>query len=470
MKFSLKLPGLPFGKKKKRSDDDDDDDDYDDEDDDDGGDGDDEEEERAPPAAAAAKPAAEDGDGDDDDDDGDDEYEDDDDDDDEDGEGGRKRGGKSWKDLGKRTYIYIGGAATGFLLLCGVGIYFLAGGEDPQEIPAVTLDMPPRGGPFGGAMLTPPAEGGAAPVAGSLNAMAAADTGPGTGVVAATVTKAAFSGTPEVAPGKALSEVPDAALVEQGSQGPLPRVGADGRAPWQVYARPVAKGEDRPRIAVIVIGLGLSKAATQAAIDRLPGAVTLAFDPYAPGLDDWVPLARKAGHETLLALPMETADFPANDPGPYALQTALQPAENLARLEYMLSRLSGYVGVINVMGSKFTTVEKDLRPILTALQGRGLMLVESSTTGKSLAPKIATEIGLPRAMSSLVLDLSPSRAAIDANLAALEKIAQEQFVAIAIASPYPSTLASLAAWSATLDGKNLVLTPVSAVADKQFLR
>ena len=456
MKFSLKLPGLPFGKKKRRSGDDDDDfDDDEDYDDDEGGD-----EDEAPASPApAAKPAAdrgEDGDGDDEDDDYDE-------DDDEDGEGKRRK--KPWEGLGKRAYIFIGAGAAVFLLISGIGVFFLVGGEDPHVIPAVTLDMPLQGKPGGGNMLTPPA--GAA--GGSLNALAAADTGSVTGVVAATATLAAFSATPEVTPEIALSAVPDAGLVEQGSQGPLPRIGEDGRTPWQVYARPVATGEDRPRIAIIVTGLGLSKAATQAAIDRLPGAVTLAFDPYAKGLDDWVPLARKAGHETLLALPMEAADFPANDPGPYALQTALQPAENVARLEYMLSRLSGYVGVINVMGSKFTTVENDLRPILKALQGRGLMLVESNTTGKSLAPKIATEIGLPRAMTSLILDLSPSRKTIDANLAALEKIAQEQFVAVAIASPYPSTLASLAAWSATLDKKNLVLTPVSAVADKQFL-
>ena len=83
------------------------------------------------------------------------------------------------------------------------------------------------------------------------------------------------------------------ALIEQSDQGPLPRVGEDGRQPWQVYARPFDQNDARPRIAVIVTGLGLSAAATEAAIKLLPGAVTLAFDPYAPGLEAWIVMARQ---------------------------------------------------------------------------------------------------------------------------------------------------------------------------------
>ena len=335
----------------------------------------------------------------------------------------------------------------------------------------VTLDMPPRPGGLGGSGLTPPAEGaeGETVAAGSLNALARSDTGPGAGIVAMAVTAVAFSEAPEVAPGEALSSAPDMALVEEGAHGPLPKVGEDGRTPLATYARPVPAGEDRPRIAIIITGLGLSKAATQAAIDRLPGPVTLAFDPYAPGLDDWVPLARKAGHETLVSLPMEPENFPTNDPGPLALSSEADPSENMMRLEYVLSRLSGYVGVINIMGSKFAANDERIRPILDAIKGRGLMLVESTTAGKSLAPKVATEIGLPRAFNNVILDRSPSKAAIDSQLAKLEAIAAEQAVAVAIGSPYPSTLARIAEWSQTLDGKNLALTPVSAVADKQFL-
>ncbi|CAN0567483.1 unnamed protein product, partial [Laminaria digitata] len=35
-----------------------------------------------------------------------------------------------------------------------------------------------------------------------------------------------------------LRPAPDPGLVEPSAQGPLPRIGLDGREPWKVYARP----------------------------------------------------------------------------------------------------------------------------------------------------------------------------------------------------------------------------------------
>jgi polysaccharide deacetylase 2 family uncharacterized protein YibQ len=280
----------------------------------------------------------------------------------------------------------------------------------------------------------------------------------------------AFSNMPEVPVEPPLARVPDPALVEQGAYGPLPRVSADGRRPWRVYARPFDARDERPRIAIIVTGLGLSQAATEAAITRLPGSVTLAFDPYAKGLDDWIPLAREAGHEVLLSLPMESANFPVHDPGPYALRTALAPAANLKRLEFVLSRLSGYVGVVTLMGSGFIATEEQVRPVLEALRGRGLLFVEAVRAPKTLAPEIAIEIGLPHVANDLLLDEDPSKASIDIRLAELEGIGRKRTTAVAMAAPNPATLERIAAWAATLEGKNLALAPVSAIALRQRTR
>jgi polysaccharide deacetylase 2 family uncharacterized protein YibQ len=97
------------------------------------------------------------------------------------------------------------------------------------------------------------------------------------------------------------------------------------------------------------------------------------------------------------------------------------------------------------------------------------MYVEGTDSGKSVAPVVATEIGLPRALADLSLDDVPSKEAIDRQLARLEEIARERAVAVALARPYPVTLDRLAAWAATLDERDLVLAPVTAVADAQFL-
>ena len=63
--------------------------------------------------------------------------------------------------------------------------------------------------------------------------------------------------------------------------------------------------------------------------------------------------ARQAGHEVLLQIPLEPLDYPSKDPGPHTLLTTLPPDENFKRLQWLMSRFTGYVGITNHMGAKF---------------------------------------------------------------------------------------------------------------------
>ena len=286
------------------------------------------------------------------------------------------------------------------------------------------------------------------------------------GLMVASVTPASYSRMSEVPAGKPLPKVPDPALVEDTPNGPLPKISDDGRSALQAYARPFDRNDRRPRLAVIVGGLGLSPAATEAAITRLPAAVTLAFDPYASGLDKWLAMARERGHEILLSVPLEPDNFPVQDPGPYALLTSFDPSENLRRLEFLMARMAGYVGVLFRFGSRFTAEEKHVRPVLMAIKGRGVMVVDTKSTKASKTMAVAAELGLPRTRVDIVLDRSPSRTRVDAKLAAFEEIGRKKSRAVAIGLAYPSTLERIAAWAATLKAMKMVLTPISALADK----
>lgn len=260
----------------------------------------------------------------------------------------------------------------------------------------------------------------------------------------------------------------DPGLIEQTSVGPLPRIGDDGRLPWQVYARPFDNRDTRPRIAIIMSGLGLSGAATQAAIQGLPGPVSLAFQPFADNLEQWIRLARAAGHEVLLNLPMEPIDFPASDPGPRALFVAYAPEENIERLEWALSRVGGYVGLLNHMGSRFTTSREAMLPVMATLEKRGLAFVDARVSARSVATILASEKNVPRAINDRFLDAREvSRATIDVRLAELESIAAEVGVSVGIGQAFPVTIERIREWAATLNGKGLVLAPVSAVFDRQ---
>lgn len=263
---------------------------------------------------------------------------------------------------------------------------------------------------------------------------------------------------------RALAAAPDPALVEPGPEGPLPKVAADGRTPWQNYARPFDRAEQRPKIAIVITNLGLNDATTDAAIQRLPGAVTLGFSPYAgTKLAQWSALARAAGHEVILSLPMEPANYPDSDPGPHTLLTSLNAEQNIERLRWMLSRFSGYVGVTNHMGARFTASAESLRPVLKELKGRGLLFLDSRAAQKSLATSVASELGLPRSANDRFLDTEAARSAIDARLAEIEQIARRKGVAVAIGYPFPVTIERLDAWAQTLEGKGIVLVPISAI-------
>jgi hypothetical protein len=140
---------------------------------------------------------------------------------------------------------------------------------------------------------------------------------------------------------QSLVPAPDPGIVEKGVNGLLPIIGVDGRQPWQVYARPFDRADTRPRIAVMMSGLGPSDATTSGAIAQLPGAVALAFAPAAQHLADLIDKARSAGHEVLLSLPMEPTDYPSQDPGPNTLLTSVTVKDDLDRLDWLLRRADG---------------------------------------------------------------------------------------------------------------------------------
>ncbi len=259
-----------------------------------------------------------------------------------------------------------------------------------------------------------------------------------------------------------LAPHPDPALVEESDVGPLPRIGSDGRTPWQVYSRPSSSLETRPRIAVVVTNLGTSTEATELAL-RLPGAVTLTFAPYSRKLGEWIDKARGDGHEVMITLPMEPRDFPRSDAGPYALLTTLTPEQNMRRLDWVLSRATGYIGVTNYQGSGFAAKKSAVTPIMQALAKRGLIYFDTSETTDSDAGKAAGSAGAMWAEADIVADADLSRPAITRKLSEAEVVAKSNKTAIVLIDAYPVGIDRVTKWIEEFQEKGLVLTPLSGV-------
>ncbi|MEX1148324.1 MAG: divergent polysaccharide deacetylase family protein [Sphingomonadales bacterium] len=257
------------------------------------------------------------------------------------------------------------------------------------------------------------------------------------------------------------------ALLQETDRGHLPVRAADGRAAWQVYARPFDEFDTRPRIAIIITGAGLSSGRSQAALDTLPADVTLALSHYASDPERWVDAAREKGHEVLLMVPMEPGDYPRNDPGPQTLLVDASAAENLTRLHDVLSRATRYVGVINQMGSRFTASEAAMTPILDDLRNRGLLFMDARSTQYTVGVRLAREMRLPRAANNRFIDNALNEAEILRQLEDIENMARTYGAAAGVGRLYPVTIRTVARWAETLDERGFVLAPVSAIANRQ---
>jgi polysaccharide deacetylase 2 family uncharacterized protein YibQ len=229
----------------------------------------------------------------------------------------------------------------------------------------------------------------------------------------------------------------------------------------QVYAAGFDGSSRRPRVGLLLAGIGLNQADSEAAIRSLPGGVTLAFSPYAQNLSKLLGAARLAEHEYLLSIPMEPQGFPLNDPGRQALMTNLSPQQNNARLAWILSRFTGYVGTVGAEGSlrgeRFASLPEDIEPVLTEFARRGLLYVDPR-------PQAG---GLPLVWSrkvDIVIDEPGTAADIDDKLGKLSRLARDRGSALGFAgTPRRVTVQRVAAWAGTLVTDGLALAPVSAL-------
>jgi polysaccharide deacetylase 2 family uncharacterized protein YibQ len=266
--------------------------------------------------------------------------------------------------------------------------------------------------------------------------------------------------TPEFPPVRPIA-APDPALLEQGRFGALPRVGADGRTSIRAYAGQFDRQDTRARIGIIVADIGISNAQTEDAIRRLPPAVSFAISPYAPRAAQVAERLRAKGSETLIGLPLEPAGYPLNDPGNRALLTGRSAPENMANLEWVLSRFPGYVGAIGVVGGmrgeRFAAMEQSYFALQESLRNRGLLFVDAR-------PGVAGPARAWGRAVDVVLDEPATRTEIERRLVELETIAKARGSALGLAhAATPVVVDRLVAWAAGLERRGVVLAPVSVL-------
>ena len=260
-----------------------------------------------------------------------------------------------------------------------------------------------------------------------------------------------------------VAHLPDKDLIEQSDTGPLPIRAADGRRPFDVYARPWS-GARGARIAIVIGGLGVSQTGTQEALGKLPPEVTLAFASQGNSLGRWMQVARQGGHEIVMQVPLEPFDYPNTNPGRNTLTVEASPAENIKSLHWSLSRITNYTGIMNYMGARFSADPQAMATMMAELGKRGLLYLDDGSSARSVAPAMALKNGVPFAAGDTAIDADRSRGAILKKLDQLEQTARAKGFAIGTGSAFDITVDTVAQWVNEAKKRGIEIVPISAVA------
>ncbi|WNJ98516.1 divergent polysaccharide deacetylase family protein [Thalassospiraceae bacterium LMO-JJ14] len=251
---------------------------------------------------------------------------------------------------------------------------------------------------------------------------------------------------------------PEAALPANIAE--LQRARGESLPAWQRYALPVTRN-GKPAIVIVIDDLGLDRRRARRMV-ALPGPLTLSFMSYAEDLQNQATQARKAGHELMLHVPMEPGSAKIN-PGPNVLLSGMPRDELLKNVTWNLEQMSGYVGINNHMGSRFTSDAGSMKIVVAALKERGYLFLDSVTSGQSVAHETARDGGIPFAVRNVFLDHEDDLEEIRTQLRHTEQIARKTGLAIAIGHPRDNTIEALKSWLPTLKEKGFQLVPISSV-------
>ena len=196
------------------------------------------------------------------------------------------------------------------------------------------------------------------------------------------------------------------------------------------------------------------------AVINLPAALTISILPETIYAKNLARLAEKNNKEVMLHLPMQSVEHRKRSPGTLGLH--MTKNEFKSQLQTSLNSVPYVRGVNNHMGSLLTRHPGHMDWLMDELSKRGdLYFIDSKTTNKSIASKIAVEYDIPNLSRDFFLDPDKSKGTIRLQFNRFINRVNKRGYALAIAHPYPSTIKFLKDHLKELDDHGIKLLPVS---------
>jgi uncharacterized protein len=200
----------------------------------------------------------------------------------------------------------------------------------------------------------------------------------------------------------------------------------------------------------------------------LPGQLTYAILPHTPYSQIFATLASQANKELLLHIPMQALN--GKKLGPGGLTLAMNKAQLQHTLGNALASLPQVKGVNNHMGSALTQQRQAMQWTMEVLKKRRLYFLDSRTTDLSQAQHAANFFGVENISRQVFLDNITTTEQLQLRFNELKKQATAHNYAIAIAHPYPETMAFLRQALPTLAEQGFELVPVSQLVKKKYIQ
>jgi len=193
------------------------------------------------------------------------------------------------------------------------------------------------------------------------------------------------------------------------------------------------------KIAIIIDDMGYSISALKK-ITSLKKPLTVSILPFSPYAKETAQIAYENGLEVMLHLPLESVNNQEKENPEGLILSGMSEEEVKKTLEENLFQVPYVKGVNNHMGSKITADEILMRSILKHIKEMNLFFIDSLTTSKSVAFRVAQEMEIPSARRHIFLDSISDENYIKGKMIELYRQAQQKGKAVGICHPYDETL------------------------------
>lgn len=210
---------------------------------------------------------------------------------------------------------------------------------------------------------------------------------------------------------------------------------------------------------IIIDDIGNNIKAAQQIID-LPASITLSILPSTTYARPIAQHAKQSQREVMLHLPLQSIKNHKTSPG--TLKLHMTEIEFLQQLRKNIAAVPHISGINNHMGSLLTRHPGYMSWLMNEIADSGdLFFVDSKTTGQSIAAKIADEYAIPNISRDVFLDPDHHAGTLDTQFKRFIHIVNRRGYALAIAHPYPETIAFLSEHLDELKQQGIEIVPVS---------